>query len=183
MLAFLIHAQVAIAVYTSGIIAATTDLRTRRIPNWLSGSVLLLGAIYHAREGGWHGLENAVGGAICCAAIFFCFYLVGGMGAGDIKFIAAEGCMLGISHSIEFVMATAISGAVMAAVVQTRRCQLLSTLRNVQSLTAYHLERGLVPHPDLNLSNDQAARVPYALAIACGAAIVTLTNPLLQVSR
>jgi prepilin peptidase CpaA len=44
---------------------------------------------------------------------------------------------------------------------------------NVAVLATHHSREGLQPHPDLNISNNQTLRLPYALAIA-GGCILTL---------
>jgi prepilin peptidase CpaA len=85
----------------------------------------------------------------------------------------AVGCIAGLSHVAYLLVLTALSGGVMAVVVALARGRLQQTIMNVGELAAHHSQAGLQPHPDLNLSNAQTLRLPYALAIA-GGSLLTL---------
>jgi prepilin peptidase CpaA len=61
----------------------------------------------------------------------------------------------------------------MAIVMALARGQLQQTLVNVGAIATHHSQEGLQPHPDLNLSNLNTLRLPYALAIA-GGSLLTL---------
>jgi prepilin peptidase CpaA len=56
----------------------------------------------------------------------------------------------------------------MALVMALARGRLQQTITNVGALATHHGQQGLQPHPELNLSNSQTLRLPYALAIASG---------------
>jgi hypothetical protein len=66
------------------------------------------------------------------------------------------------------VIATGVAGAGFALAVSIYNGRLRETLRNVGELLLHHGRRGLVPHPDLNLANACALRLPFALPIATG---------------
>ena len=66
-------------------IAAVTDIRSRRIPNWLTYSAILLGVGYHTIVNGPQGFFFGAGGLFLGLALLIVFYLAGGMGAGDVK--------------------------------------------------------------------------------------------------
>src|SRR5512133_70383 len=82
-------------------IAACTDLRTGRIPNWLTMSGILLGITGHVVQG-WHtlgwqaglraGVASLAGLALCSFAPLV-LYWKGGMGGGDLKLFAAIGAL------------------------------------------------------------------------------------------
>ncbi len=72
-------------------------------------------------------------------------------------------------HQIAVVMlATALAGGILALGYMIVRRGGFRTLRNLGTLFRYHLAFGLAPHPEINLQNPQAIRIPYALAIAAG---------------
>lgn len=75
--------------------AAVSDLRGRRIPNWLTGSAALAGLLLNAWTGGGHGLFSGVSGLFLGLGLLIPFYAAGGMGAGDVKLMAAIGALLG----------------------------------------------------------------------------------------
>ena len=76
-------------------LSAVYDVRSRRIPNFITLPAMVFGLILHAALGGWRQLATAAAGGLICGLIFFVFYLAGGMGAGDVKLITAAGCIAG----------------------------------------------------------------------------------------
>jgi prepilin peptidase CpaA len=149
-------------------IGSVHDVRERRIPNRLTGPAILLGLALHAVAGGWHGLGDSALAGLIAGGIFFVFFFAGGMGAGDVKLMAAVGCFAGLTPLPSVVIATAIAGAGFALAVSIYNGRLRETLRNVGELLLHHGRRGLAPHPDLNLTNARTLRLPFALPIAAG---------------
>lgn len=97
------HGQVASLILLGVVfIAAMTDLRTRRIPNWLTLPAALLGC---GLGGLWYGLAGvcASGLGLCLwFALGFTFYRrVGGIGAGDVKLVMASAALLGTLPALE----------------------------------------------------------------------------------
>jgi len=107
-------------------------------------------------------------------AVFFIFFVVGAMGAGDVKLMAAISIIAGFGHLAELFLAIAFTGGMFALVLAISRGQLKTTLVNVASLIQHHATSGALPHPDLNLDNPQALRLPYGVPIAAGCWIVLL---------
>ena len=155
----------ALAVATT---AAFIDVKQRRIPNWLTYPTILLGILLRWCFFGWQGLGSAVAGCLLAGGIVFLFYLVRAMGAGDVKLLAAIGSLLGPHAAGVVLVATAIAGGALAlGYVFARRC-VGTTLRNTGSALLFHSWRGFKAHPELNLDNPAALRMPYGLAIATG---------------
>jgi prepilin peptidase CpaA len=159
------------AASVAALIGAGFDMKSRRIPNFVTGPALVAGLLLHLALDGWHGLLAALAACLICGVIFLIFYLAGGMGAGDVKLIAAVGCLAGLSHSPYLLILTALAGGVMGIGLALSRGQLKSTLFNVRTLATHHAHQGLTPHPDLNVRNTRTLRLPYGLAIAAGACI------------
>jgi len=133
----------------------------------------LFGLALHLALGGWGQLFTALAAGVICGLVFLLFYLAGGMGAGDVKLIMAVGCIAGLSHVAYLLVLTALSGGAMAIVLAVARGRLQQTLTNVGALASHHGHEGLQPHPEINLSNSETLRLPYALAIA-GGSLLTL---------
>jgi prepilin peptidase CpaA len=155
----------------SAILAAGFDVKSRRIPNFITGPAILAGLLLHSLYDGWHGLLSSLAAGLLCGVVFLVFYLAGGMGAGDVKLIAAVGCLAGLSNSASVLVITALAGGVMAIVFALLRGQLKSTLFNVGKLATHHKNLGLTPHPEINVRNASTLRLPYGLAIAAGSCI------------
>jgi prepilin peptidase CpaA len=63
---------------------------------------------------GWMGALHALGGAAAGFAVFLAFYLLGGMGGGDVKLMAGFGALLGTGRLIEAALWTAAVGGLFA---------------------------------------------------------------------
>src|SRR5690606_41597083 len=85
-------------------IAVYTDLKARRIPDWLTLPTLataLLGRLAMAGISGPLGLLDGLLGLAVAFLAFFLLALGGGMGMGDVKLMAAIGAILGWERSEE----------------------------------------------------------------------------------
>ena len=159
------------AASVCSIIGSVFDVKSRRVPNLLTGPAVLFGLLLHLSLGGWHDLFNSAAAGLICGLVFLIFYLAGGMGAGDVKLIAAVGCLCGL-HYIVFILAlTGIAGGVMALGLALIRGRLKETFLNVVALISHHRSEGLTPHPEINVLNTTTLRLPYALAITAGCAL------------
>lgn len=163
-----------IAALTLAVIAAVIDVQQHRIPNWLTYPGILLGLALRGVLFGWKGLAGATTGLLLAGGIMFLFYMVRAMGAGDVKLMAALGALVGPREAITVLLATAIFGGVLAIGYAIYRRQIGSTLKNVGSVLRFHAWAGLQAHPDLNLDNPTALRLPYGLAIALGTLYTSL---------
>jgi prepilin peptidase CpaA len=153
------------------IVGAVYDVRSRKIPNFITLPSLLFGMILHFTVGGWKQLASATAAAMICGLVFLIFYLSGGMGAGDVKLIAAVGCVAGLSLVGPLLLWTSIVGGAMAIALALYQRKLTETMHNMLTLAIHHQGEGLTPHPEFNVQNPRSLRLPYALAIAAGSAL------------
>jgi len=149
-------------------VATYTDLRSRRIPNWLVLPFMVAGIAVSTWLGGWHGLGQSLGGLGVGAVLFGIFGLLGGMGMGDVKLCAAIGAWIGPSHMLVALVLTALAGGVMAICWAAAGGFLGDLFRNTGSLIVGFKQRGIRPHPEMVLDNPLARKMPYAPAIAFG---------------
>ena len=168
-----IHKELVYLVLASlcALAGAAFDVKSRRIPNFITGPTFLFGLALHLVLDGWHGFGSAFAAALVCGFIFLIFYLAGGMGAGDVKLIAAVGCVAGLPNSSYLLVLTALTGGVMAIALALWRGRFREMIGNVGSLASHHKQEGLKPHPELNVRNTATLRLPYGLAIAAGCTI------------
>jgi prepilin peptidase CpaA len=150
------------------VLGSVFDVKSRRIPNFITMPAFLFGLVLHLALGGWRQLLTALAAGVICGLVFLIFYIAGGMGAGDVKLIMAVGCIAGLSHIAYLLVLTALSGGIMAVGLAVMRGRLRETIFNVGELASHHRHEGLQPHPELNLKNAATLRLPYALAIAGG---------------
>lgn len=157
-------------------VAAVTDLQSRRIPNWLTVSGMLLGLGLHLSLGGPRDAGLALLAGLLAGGIFFLLFVAGGMGAGDVKLMAAVGCLCGLPSIRSILITTVLLGALAAIVAATTRGRLRETFANACTLFAHHHAHGLATHPDLNVRNPSALRLPYAIPIAGGCAVTLIMH-------
>ncbi|MBZ5602231.1 MAG: A24 family peptidase [Acidobacteriia bacterium] len=106
-------AQVWIAILV-GLAAIVDDLRRRHIANWIPAAALAGGFGWQIGQHGWMGSLYALGGAAAGFSVFLVFYLLGGMGGGDVKLMAGFGALLGTRGLVEAALWTAGVGGVLA---------------------------------------------------------------------
>lgn len=125
------------AALVGGAVAATViDLRTRRIPNALTGGMAAAGLALAVT--GLSGVSPAasVAGLVAGLALMLPGHLLGATGAGDVKMMAAAGAILGGHHIVNAFLFTAIVGGVLAVAVAARRQRLSATLAGTGRLMA-----------------------------------------------
>ena len=148
--------------------ACVTDLRTRRVPNLLTFSAALAGFGYGLISGSWAGLGWALAGCATGLAVFLPFFLLRGIGGGDVKLMAALGAWLGPAGALWTGAFAGLAGGPMAIVVALSSGYLKQAFTNVWGLLMFWRVVGLQPHPALTLENSTAPRLPYALPILVG---------------
>jgi prepilin peptidase CpaA len=153
------------------IIASITDLRSRRIPNWLALPFLLGGPVVSTVVEGWHGLGQSVLGILMAAALMGLLYFLGGMGMGDVKLCAGIGGWVGPYQLVFVLVFMGLAGGLMAFVWALCRGFLKESLAGAGDLVFGLGKRGLRPHQTLTLRNPSARSIPYAPAIAIGAVL------------
>jgi prepilin peptidase CpaA len=135
-------------------VAAWTDLRWRRIPNWLTLGTAILGLAVNVALAGGPGALTALLGLGLGLALLLPFYVLRAVGAGDVKLLAALGAVLGPQALVSVALYGAVVGGVMSAVILLGRGRLMLTLNELV------VQRTL---PSLS-----GATAPYAVAIASG---------------
>ncbi|HKS75892.1 MAG TPA: prepilin peptidase [Terriglobales bacterium] len=150
------------------VLGAASDVRTKKIPNWLTYSGLFTALLFRLALAGWAGLGRGVAAVLVAGGIFFLLFLLGGMGGGDVKLMASVAAWAGSGEVKAVLIAAAIAGGALAVLYVVAGKRIWRTLLNVFELTRHHVSSGLRPHPSLNVREGNATRVPYGLAIAMG---------------
>jgi prepilin peptidase CpaA len=158
------------------LVAACIDVKTRKIPNLLTLSALVLGLTLHFLFVGRNDGFKSLLASLIAGAIFFLFHIAGGMGAGDVKLIAALSACYGLNNMPYLLIFTSLAGGVMAVAMALKHNRLRETVGNMGTLAAHHTRSGLVPHEELNLGNRSTLRLPYAVAIAVGCVLTNLIS-------
>lgn len=144
------------------LVATITDFRRHRIPNWLTFGSLICGLTLQTVFLGGDGLLSGMAGAGVGLAVLLPFFLLGGMGAGDVKLMAAVGSIIGFKTVVlAAAVAVCFAGlyAITLIVVKGEWSSFLQ--RYVVSLQTRHY---VAP----GSGSVAQTRFPFALAIAGG---------------
>lgn len=149
------------------VIGGWLDLRTRRIPNWLNLSGLILGVGLNTFFQQGEGLKMAFAGLGVALLLYIPMYLVRAMGAGDVKFMAAIGAIVGPQQWLTLFLMTAVLGGVASLCLIVVRGRLQLTLINLSTITT-ELLHGRMPFqrdPSLDIHDSRAVGLPHATLI------------------
>jgi len=162
--------NIVIALLLTSLAAAFTymDVRYRRIPNTLVLVTFIGGVTLNTIFSGSRGFIVSLEGFALAFGLMFFLHAFGTMGAGDVKLAAALGCIIGPAGSWQVMFATAVAGGALAILVMIFTGRVLKTLRSTLAVVGFHAVHGLRTHPDVNLDNPAAVRLPYGLAFAAG---------------
>jgi prepilin peptidase CpaA len=109
---------IALAVGTAAVIE---DVARRQISNWIPCAAFFSGLLLQILLHGWRGLGSSLLGALAGFGVFLLFYLLGGMGGGDVKLMAGFGALLGPGKVLEAALWTAGCGGVFAVLFLAAR--------------------------------------------------------------
>src|SRR5205085_12182703 len=98
------------------LVATVTDMRSRRIPNWLVFPFLLAGMVVSGVDHGWRGIGSSMAGIALAGAVTGLLWWLRGMGMGEVKLCAAVGAWIGPEQLVTALGGMAITGGLMAVV-------------------------------------------------------------------
>ena len=162
-----------VAAITIAAIACATDLRNRRIPNWLTFGAAAVALLVHAWMTGAAGVQTSVGGWLLGVALFLPFFALRGLGGGDVKLLGAIGAWLGPSAVLYVAFHAAIAGGILAVIVAVRAGYLRTAITNIGVLVMCWRTTGMQPVDHFTLNNETVPKLAYAVPIFSGL-VVTL---------
>jgi prepilin peptidase CpaA len=151
------------------LLAAWTDWREFRIPNWLTLSGLGIGLAYNASAApAAIGVLPALGGAAVGLAILLPLWMLRAMGAGDVKLMAAVGAFLGYPDILPAALFSFVAGGAAALGIALWRQVLGRAALNVGDMlraTAVAVSGG--PRVAA-LAMPSVGRLPFGLCVCAG---------------
>jgi len=137
------------------------DITTHRIENVSVLAILLLGLLSQLLGAGVPGIVQWLAGMAVGLGFLLPFYIGGGMAAGDVKLLAAVGSVLGPLPAVLAGGVTLFAGAALGMFAVYRH-KVRNQQQNPQDATA--------AAQTTSLRDPRKQRLPYAAAIAAGAA-------------
>ncbi len=166
---------IAIILAAALVTATITDLKSQRIYNWLTFPLMLAGLIFHTIVGGLDGFLLSAAGFGLGLGIMIVPFLLGMMGAGDVKLMAGIGAWIGAANTFNAFFFTCLAGGAYALVVLFRhREHAKGVLLNIKAtLMTFMVTRKFDYSPT---SEAVLPRLCYGVAIAIGTAAVVIMN-------
>lgn len=149
------------------LLICTIDTLYCKIPNSVNLLLLLTGMSLHLSSTGASGLLFSTLGLITGLALLLIPYLMGGMGAGDVKALAALGALLGPGAIFQVFLYMGLIGGVLAifhyALSKNLQTKCLAWAQALKAFAYTRSFQTLKPSGPV-----EALRFPYAAAIAFG---------------
>ena len=164
------------------VMAAVSDVRFYRIPNWLTFGGMVFAIVYStfAARTPMTGVQSALGGLGTGLAIMLPFYVLGIMGAGDVKLMAMVGAFIGPYQTLQAILFTCIVGGFAAVAVAIHRRRLGHMLANVKGAAQGIVVSGIAGiRPNGTIDTRQSiGKLPYGICICVGTFAQVLAHQL-----
>ncbi len=157
-------------------VAVYTDLRSQRIPNGLTFPAMACALAYHGLTNGPQGLLFALSGLGLGLGMMLGPFLIGCMGAGDVKLMAVVGAFLGPQQGLAAFLYTCLAGGLYATIILARRSDVFSRVFKAlwASLWLFATTRRLQYAPVALGAG--LPKLCYGLAIAAGTLVQVLAS-------
>ena len=171
----------AVAAFTTT--AAISDWRTRKLPNWLTVSALLVALLMHTVVHGFAGLTFSLLGFATGFGFLLVLWLTGGGGGGDVKLMGALGAWMGAGLTLHvLVISTALAASATGVVLLARTAG-----RGFGYVRRRYLAAGATGALPTHASAEQRKEfdrqqrqrrrvMPFAVPVAIGTWVVLATN-------
>ncbi len=166
------------------LISAFYDIRWRRIPNWVTLPGWVVGFALNAFvdpigyyltdqpvADHWRGLQFALFGFLAAMLVYFPLYLLRGMGAGDVKLMAAIGALVGWRDWLVIFIFSGILGGLVALVLMIGKGRVRRTLFNT-GIIVWEMAHFRAPHlkrSEFDIADPRAFTLPHGAVIFLGA--------------
>lgn len=144
--------------------ALYTDVRQRKLPNWLTLTGMTVGLLYHLVFNGVDGMFFSVLGLLAGGGIFLVLYIFKALGAGDVKLFAAIGSIVGVQYVLYLMMYSVVFAGIIAIFI------LLFTRTFLHKVTGAFISLvGSITSKDLtelkNFKAEKGTQFPFMYAV------------------
>jgi len=156
------------------LVAAVVDVRTGKIPNWLTYPAVAAGLVGHTLGGGLAGTEaqplGLAGSLTGLAAGFlpmFAASMLGGIGGGDVKLVSAIGALTGWRFTVSTMLFGLLIAALMAIAIILHKRMFWDTMKRIGRF----LYLTVTPAKPGSPTTEKSPKVPNGLAFCLGASV------------
>lgn len=147
---------------------AIFDISTRRIPNWGVGIICLLGLSFNYFFVEGLGLNRSLSGLLIGLLLMLPGYVCASMGAGDVKFMAAIGSVLGVEAILDVALYSYLAMLIMAVLFICIKGDLFKMLHRMYLMLAVKMGTGQLIYYKPEASEAASYHMPLAPAITAG---------------
>lgn len=145
-----------------------SDVRTRHIPNPLTGAALVAGLLLNTLHFGTPGLVHAAIGATLAVALLLAPFALGGVGGGDVKMMGAAGALVGVKVVLVGLVAGLILGGIVMVAHLLRVGRLGEKLTATGRMVSSAARAGSVDPLRLSDESPDAVTLPYSVPLGVG---------------
>ena len=151
-----------IILFAFCLICTVTDFRFGKIFNIVTFSTMLLGFLMHIIIGGLHGVFFSLWGVSVALLLFFPFFALKIMGAGDVKMLMAIGALKGAYFTLEVAILSLFVGGFIAFFILIYHGKLLQSLKSIGNLIRSIVVSELEFEP---IPLEKCVMAPFAISI------------------
>jgi len=150
-----------VCLFFALLISFITDIKERKIYNIVTFPTMVIGLTYHTVTNGWDGLQFSFLGILTGFGLLLIPYILGGMGAGDVKLLGAIGALKGSYFVFQSFFVIAIIGGIIAFVILLSKKEVGFFFKKVFFAMRFRTLDGLD-------KEDMHHAFPYGVAIVIG---------------
>ncbi|WP_440117430.1 A24 family peptidase [Paenibacillus sp. QZ-Y1] len=146
------------------IAAFITDVRSMKIPNRLTLPVTVSGILAHIIWRGWEGFLFSAAGFAACFSVLFLMYVIGAVGAGDVKLFGGIGAWTGLAFGIHVMIYSVLYAGAIGLVILLFRKDSANRIRGMAGNLAGFFMLGSLKL----VSKEKTLKFPFMLAVLPG---------------
>ncbi|MEW6040949.1 MAG: A24 family peptidase [Elusimicrobiota bacterium] len=145
-------------------VASLTDIKFRKIYNWLTLPAITFGFLNGFFQRGFLGLQDSFLGILAGTVLIMPFYLLKGIGAGDVKLCAAVGSIMGWNFTLLGLFLGSIIAGLYCLVIVLKRKNFPTVYKKVRNFFLFLFAlRTVVP-----VEKEDTLFIPYGTFLCLG---------------
>lgn len=167
--------QIACAILIPGMLLASwIDFSQRRVPNWLNVALMVVGLTLQGWFFGWSGIGTGVLGLLTGFGLLIVPWMMHGMGAGDVKLMAAIGVFLGPRLTLYSFALGAVIGCFVATImiVSTGRLRMACANMGIILVKCFNPQTIFTEFGSAKSFGDTSQLLPYGVPLTAGTLII-----------
>lgn len=139
-----------------------TDVKYRKIKNYITFPLMFMGIIYNSYLNGVHGAVFSLKGLLICGLLSIILFAFKGFGMGDVKLFMGIGAIKGFNFTLETMIFSFFAAVIISLIIKPKATA--NAVRNI-----YYIFKGVLYRSYYNITPEQSAlTVPYAAYAMCG---------------